>query len=62
MKDYNIMIDERSFFHQPVKMIMITLKKLQLVKVIITRNLLDYSYFKKYYELIAIDVSKKTRC
>ena len=56
------MIDGRSFFHQPVKMIMITLKKLQLVKVIITRNLLDYSYFKKYYELIAIDVSKKTRC
>ena len=56
------MIDRRSFFHQPVKMIMIILKKLQLVKVIITRNLLDYSYFKKYYELIAIDASKKTRC
>ena len=56
------MIDGRSFFHQLVKIIMITFKKLQRVKVIITRNLLDYSYFKKYYELIAIDVSKKSRC
>ena len=25
-----------------------------------TGNLLDYAYFKKHYELIAIDLSKKT--
>ena len=24
-----------------------------------TRNLLDYDYFKKYYKLIAIDLSKQ---
>ena len=45
---------------------MITLEILQLVKVddYTTGCLLDYPYFKKYYKLIAVDLSKqqKIRC
>ena len=40
---------------------MITFEKLQLVKEVIIQlfSLLDYSYFKKYYKMIAIDLSKQ---
>ena len=42
---------------------MTTLERLQQVKVMITHQgcLLDYPYFKKYYRLIAIDVSKQQK-
>ena len=36
MKDYNVMIDEKNFFDQPVKH-MITFEKLQQVKEMITQ-------------------------
>ena len=54
------MIDGRNVFDQTIKMIykhMITLKKIQ-DNGSTTRFLLDYSYVKEYYKLLAIDSVK----
>ena len=64
IKDYNVIIDGRNFFDQPIKN---DLKTYDNIKKIVmgqgddytTGWLLDYSYFKKYYKLIAIDLSKQ---
>ena len=62
VKDYNVIIDKLAFFDLPTK------TKEEAYKKIIdisrnneytTGNLLDYDYFKKYYKLIAIDLSKQ---
>ena len=58
------MIDGKLFFDQPVKMIkehMITFEKLQLVKEMITNMITNqlFVYFKNYYKMIAIDLSKQ---
>ena len=58
------MIDGKFFFDQPVKMIkehMITFEKLQLVKEMITNMITNqlFVYFKNYYKMIAIDLSKQ---
>ena len=37
---------------------MITFERSQLVKEMITQLVVYYNYFKKYYKLIAIDLSK----
>ena len=60
------MIDGRNFFDQPIKN---DLKAYDNVKKIATGQgdnyttgcLLDYPYFKKYYKLIAIDLSKRQK-
>ena len=62
VKDYNVIIDKLSFFDLPIKT-----KEEAYEKIIdigrnneyATGNLLDYDYFKKYYKLIAIDLSKQ---
>ena len=62
IKDYNIIIDKLAFFDLPIKT-----KEEAYEKIIdisrnneyATGNLLDYDYFKKYYKLIAIDLSKQ---
>ena len=62
IKDYNVMIDGKNFFDQPVKndKHMKILEKLLLVKEMTTTGcLLDYSYFKKYYKMIAVDLIKQ---
>ena len=64
IKDYNVIIDGRNFFDEPIKN---DLKTYDNIKKIVTSQgddyttgwLLDYSYFKKYYKLIAIDLSKQ---
>ena len=67
IKDYNVAINGRTFFDQPIKNDLktydIILERFQLVKVMITQtgSLLDYPYFKKYYKLIAIDLSKQQK-
>ena len=61
VKDFNIIIDKLAFFDLPIKT-----KEEAYEKIIdisrnneyTTGNLLDYGYFKKYYKLIAIDLSK----
>ena len=62
VKDFNVIIDKLAFFDLPLKT-----KEESYEKIIdtsrnneyTTGNLLDYDYFKKYYNLIAIDLSKQ---
>ena len=63
IKDFNVLIDGKSFFEIPVR------NKEETYKVIIeimsknnnytTGNLLDYEYFSRHYKLIATDLSKQ---
>ena len=62
VKDYNVIIDKLAFFDLPMK----TEEEAYEEIIDISRsneyttgNLLDYDYFKKYYNLIAIDLSKQ---
>ena len=63
IKDFNVLIDWKSFFDLPVK-------NEEAYKKIIdtsnnndytTGNLLDFGYFKENFKLIAIDLSKQTK-
>ena len=66
IKDYNVMIDGRNFFDQPVKT---DLKTYDNIHKITTGQgddckigcLLDYPYFKEYYILIAIGLRKQQK-
>ena len=62
IKDFNALIDDKSFSDQPVK------NKQQACEKIVelsrnsdytTGNLLDYLYHQKYYKLISIDLSRQ---
>ena len=62
IKDFNVIIDKLAFFDLPIK------NEEEAYEKIIdisrnseynTGNLLDYNYFKKYYKLIAINLSKQ---
>ena len=62
VKDYNVIIDKLACFDLPIKTEEEAYEKI----IDISRNneytignLLDYDYFKKYYKLIAIDLSKQ---
>ena len=63
IKDFNVLIDRKSFFDLPVK-------NEEVYEKIIgtsnnndytTGNLLDFAYLKENYRLIAIDLSKETK-
>ena len=62
--NYNLLIDERNFYDQPVSD---QIKKYDEVRKIATGKgdgyttgcLLDYQYFKDHYQLIAVDLSKQ---
>ena len=58
------MIDGQKFFNQPVKNYLITYNSIQETPIdqgydYTTECLLGYNYFKKYYKMIAIDLSKQ---
>ena len=64
IKDFNVLIDGKSFFDLPVK------NEEEAYEKIIemsrnndytTGNLLDFAYFKENYRLVAIDLSKQTK-
>ena len=62
VKDYNVIIDKLAFFDLPIKTEEEAYEKIIDIsrnKEYTTGNLLDYDYFKKYYKLIAIDLSKQ---
>ena len=64
MKDYNVMIDGRNFFDQSIKIDSETYGNIRKIATsqgdnYTTRCLLEYPYFKKYYKLIAMDLSKQ---
>ena len=64
LKDFNVLIDRKSFFDLPVKN-----EEEPYEKIIemannndyATGNLLDFAYFKESYRLIAIDLIKQTK-
>ena len=58
----NVIIDKLAFFDLPIKTEEEAYEKIIDISrnnEYTTGNLLDYDYFKKYYELIAIDLSKQ---
>ena len=62
VKDFNFIIDKFAFFDLPVKNEEEAYEKIIDISKnseYTTGNLLDYDYFKKYYKLIAIDLSKQ---
>ena len=62
VKDFNVIIDKLAFFDLPIKTEEETYEKIIDISrnnEYTTGNLLDYDYFKKYYKLIAIDLSKQ---
>ena len=62
VKDFNVIIDKLAFFDLPIKPEEEAYEKIIDISKnneYTTGNLLDYDYFKKYYKLIAIDLSKQ---
>ena len=64
IKDYNVMVDGKSFFDQPVKKNKVTYENIRKTTTgqgddYTTGCLLDYIYFKNYYKMIAVDLSKQ---
>ena len=58
------MIDGKNVFDQPVKTDKVTYKNIRKIAIVqedddTTGCLLDYTYFKKSYKMIAIDLSKQ---
>ena len=62
IKNFNVLIDEKSFFDMPVKNKGKAYEKIMSIgknNDYTTGNLLDYECFSKHYKLIAIDLSKQ---
>ena len=62
VKDFNVFIDKLTFFDLLIKTEEEAYEKIIDISKndeYTTGNLLDYDYFKKYYKLIAIDLSKQ---
>ena len=64
IKDYNVMIDGRNFFDQPINSMTKTYENIRKIATgqgddYTTGWLLDCSYFKDHYKMIAIDLSKQ---
>ena len=64
IKDYNIMIDGKNVFDQPINSMTKTYENIRKIAMgqgddYITGCFLDYPYFKENYKLIAIDLSKQ---
>ena len=64
IKDYNVTIAGKNFFDQPVKNDKVTYENIRKTTIgqgddYTTGCLLDYTYFKKYYKMVAIDLSKQ---
>ena len=64
IKDYNVMIDGRNFFDQAIDSMTKTYENIRKIATgqgddYTTGCLLDYTYFKENYKLIAIDLSKQ---
>ena len=58
------MIDGKNFFDQPVKNDKVTYENIRKITIgqgddYTTGCLLDYTYFKKYYKMIAVDLRKQ---
>ena len=63
IKDYNVMIDGKNFFDQSVKNDEITYENINIIAACqgdyyTTDSLLDYTYFRDNYKIIAIYLNK----
>ena len=64
LKDYNVMIDGRNFFDQPINSINKTYENIRKIATgkgddYATGCLLDYHYFKENYKMIAVNLSRQ---
>ena len=64
LNKYNVIIDGRNFYDNPIESDIEKYRELKKVMIgkgedYSTGSLLDYSYFLKHYELIAVDLSKQ---
>ena len=64
LNKYNVIIDGRNFYDNPIERVVETYRELKKVMIrkgedYTTGSLLDYNYFKKHYKLVAIDLSKQ---
>ena len=64
IKDYNIMINGKNVFDQSIKDNKVTYENIRKIATgqgddYTTGCLLDYPYFKDFYEMIAVDLSKQ---
>ena len=64
IKDYNVMIDGKNVFDQPIINMIKTYENFRKITIgqgvdYTTGCLLDYTYFKKFYKMIAVDLSKQ---
>ena len=64
IKDYNVKIDGKNFFHQSINNDTKTIENIRKIATsqgdhYVTGCLLDYPYFKENYKMIAIDLSKQ---
>ena len=64
LNKYNVIIDERNFYDNPIERDIEKYRKLK--KVVIGKgedytagSLLNYNYFKKHYKVVAVDLSKQ---
>ena len=65
IKDYNVMIDCKNFFDQPINSDLKTYDNIRKISIgkgddYTTGCLLDYIYFTNYYKMIAIDFKYPT--
>ena len=64
VKDYNIMIDTKIFFDQPMNNYITTYENIRKIRIgqgddYTTGCLLDYNYFKEHYNMMATDLCKQ---
>ena len=64
IKDYNVVIDGKNFFDQPVQNDKVTYENIRKIATgqgdnYTTGCLLDYSYFKDHYKMIPVNLSKQ---
>ena len=62
MNKYNVIIDGRNFYYNPIESNIEKYRELKKAMIgkeedYTTGSLLDYDYFKKYYKLIVVDLS-----
>ena len=66
LKKYNVIIDGRNFYDNPIETYIEKYRELKKVMIgkgenYTTGSLLDLDYFKKHYKLVAVDLSKQKK-
>ena len=59
LKKYNVIIDGRNFYDNPIESDIEKHRELKKVMIGKGESLLDFNYFDKHYKLVAVDLSKQ---